>query len=193
MVHQAYCSSVAMNLLFEKKHFVLIDFSASKIEISVIANGLVIALGLIKIGTWKIFRFLKNHFFRKHKMEVTEKEIETLVATLKRNGNKDEVKIKYKNIETKEIDDLMKILFSVINDELVGTMELAANEPEIEKIIRNGVYFTGGGSTFEYLLSQIKLGEGIQFHLSKTPLLDNIEGLKIIMGDKLKFKEYLMI
>ena len=93
MAYQSCCAAISMNLLFEKKDFILIDFSSSKIEMTVFANYLIISQGIIKLGTWEIFSLLKNHFRRKHKIEISDTEIEDLLITLKQNQINDEVKI----------------------------------------------------------------------------------------------------
>jgi len=56
----------------------------------------------------------------------------------------------------------------------------------------NGIYFTGGGSTNDFLRDQIKLGDGIKSTLSQNPLLDNINGLEKVMADRDKYKDYIM-
>ena len=71
-----------MNILFEKKNFILIDFSSSKIEIIVFANSLIISEGVIRLGTWKVFRLVKNYIRRKYKIELIDKEIEDILTGL---------------------------------------------------------------------------------------------------------------
>jgi rod shape-determining protein MreB and related proteins len=125
-------------------------------------------------------------------MPLSEKEIEDLLTNFIDVQNIDEIKIQYKTIKTKEIQDLLDNFFNLVNDQILETIELVSNHPDIEKIIINGVYFTGGGSTIDYLRKQIKLDSRIKSTVSQTPLLDNINGLKVIMADKDKFKNYIM-
>jgi len=168
----------------------LIDFSSSKIEMVVFANSLIISDSAIRFGTGKIFRVLKNHIRRKYKVELVDKEIEELLNSL--NSNKDELKINYTTIKTVEIIDLLTNLFNLVNDELIETLERVSTHPDIQKVIMNGIYFTGGGSTFTYLREKIKLDDSIKTTLSLNPMLDNINGLKEVMANREKFKVYTM-
>ncbi len=193
MVHQSCCSAVGLNILFEIKNFILIDFSSSKIEIIVFANSLIISEGVIRLGTWKIFKLLKNYVRRKYKIELNDKEIEDILTGLHKNETNSDVKIQYTTIKKKEIQDVLDNLFNLVNDEFIETMERVSNHPDIEKVIMNGIYFTGGGSTIDFLRDQIKLDDRIKRSLSQNPLLDNINGLKQIIADREKFKNYIMV
>jgi rod shape-determining protein MreB len=192
MVHQSCCSAVGLNILFEKKHFILIDFSSSKIEIVVFANSLIVADGVIRFGTLKIFKLLKNYIRRKYKIELGDKEVEGILTSISTNENDDELTIKYTTFKTKEIIDLLSNLFNLVNDEFLETIERASNHPDIEKVIINGAYFTGGGSSNRYLREQIKLDERMKRSFSQNPLMDNVNGLKQIIASREKFKNYIM-
>jgi len=192
MIHQCYCAAIGLNILFEVKNFILIDFSSSKIEITIFANSLLISVGSLRLGTWKIFVIVRNYIHRTYKIDLSEKEIEDLLTNFKNVENLDEIKVQYKTIKTKDIRDLLDNFFNLVNDQILETIELVSNHPDIEKIINNGVYFTGGGSTIEYLRKQIKLDSRIKCTVSQTPFLDNINGLKVVMADKIKFKNYIM-
>jgi rod shape-determining protein MreB and related proteins len=193
MIYQSFCSAIAMNILFEKRHFVLIDFSSSKIEISVFANGLIISSGVVRMGTWKIFRLLKNYLKRKYQIEATEIEIESLFEKVESIENQDEIDIQYTIVKTSEIKTLLANFFSIINDELMEVIERVSNHSDIQKVIMNGIYFTGGGSAIHYLREQIRIDSGLKSTLSQNPLLDNINGLKKVIADKEKYKTYLMV
>lgn len=193
MAFQSCCAAIGLNILFEKKNFILIDFGASKIEIIVFANSLIISDGVIRFGTWRILRLLKNYFRRKHKVELTDKEVEDVLTLLNKNMASDEIKVKYTTIKVKEIQDLLDSLFNLVNDELIETIEKVSSHSDIEKVLTNGVYFTGGGSTINFLIDQINLDKRIKRNLSPNPLVDNINGLKQIMADKEKFKNYVMV
>jgi rod shape-determining protein MreB and related proteins len=193
MIHQSCCSAVGMNILFEKRNFILIDFSSSKIEITVFANSIIISEGVIRLGTWKIFRLLKNHVRRKYTIELSDKEVQDILTGLNKKETRDEIKIHYKTIKIKEIQDVLDNFFNLVNDEFIEAIERVSNHPNIENVIMNGVYFTGGGSLIEFLREQIKLDARIKRSLSQNPLLDNINGLKQIMADREKFRNYIMV
>jgi rod shape-determining protein MreB and related proteins len=192
MVHQCFCSAVGMNILFELKNFILIDFGASKIEMIVFSNSVIISEGVIKLGTWKIFRLLKNYVRRKYKIELNDNEINDILIALKENKTKDVVKIQKTTINVEEIQDVLDNVFELVNDEFTETIERVSNHPDINQVIMNGIFFTGGGSTIDFLRDQIRVDDRIKRTLSRDPLLDNINGLKQIMADKKKFKNYLM-
>jgi len=191
MIHQSCCSAVGMNLLFEQKHFILIDFGSSKIEMTVFANSIPISVGIIRMGTSKISRLLKNFLRRKHKLNVSENEINFLFAELKKHT--DEIKIRYATIKISEIQDVLDNFFAIVNDEFIETIERVSSHENIEKAITTGVYFTGGGSTIDFLRDQIKVDSRIKRTVSQDPLLDNVNGLKIIMADRDRFKNYIMV
>jgi rod shape-determining protein MreB len=193
MVYQSCCAAVGMNILSEKKNFILVDFSSSKIEMIVFANSLIISQGVIRLGTWKILRLIKNYVRRKYKIELGDKEIEDILTKANKNQTKDEIEIQYTTIKIKEIQDLLDNFFNLVNDEFIETIERVSSHPEIEKVIMNGVYFTGGGSAIDFLREQIKLDDRIKRSLSQNPLLDNIDGLKQIMLDRERYKNYIMV
>lgn len=192
MVHQSICAALSMNLLFEKKHFVLVDFSSSKIELTVFASSIIISECVIRNGTWRIFRLIRNFLRRKYKIEVSDNEIDSLLTTLN-SKTSDEIKIQYTQVKTGEIQDLLDNFFTLVNDEFTEAIERVSNHTDIDKVILNGIFFTGGGSAIDFLRDQIKLDNRIKRTTSQNPLLDNINGLKEIMKDKVKFKNYVMV
>lgn len=193
MVHQSCCSAVGLNILFEKRNFILIDFGSSKVETTVFADAFPVAMGVIKFGTWKIYRLVKNHLRRAHKIDPSDQEIENVFSSLHSDPTRQEIIIQHRTVQTKEIQALLDNLFSLINDEILDTIEQVSNHPGIEKVIANGVFFTGGGSAMDYLRNQIKFDSRIRCTVSPTPFLDNINGLKMIMADKARFKDYVMV
>lgn len=190
--HQASCAAIGMNLLFEKNHFILVDFGASKIEITIVANNLIVAEGLVRMGTWKIASLITNLIRRKHKIEISETEVENILMRMNTQSAEDEIKIQHVAIKIKELQEVLNNFFYLVNDMFLEAIERAGNHPDLEKILMNGIYFTGGGSAIDFLRNQIMPDSRIKRTLSQNPLLDNIEGLKSIMNDPVKYKNYLM-
>lgn len=190
MIHQSCCSAVGMNVLFERKHFILIDFGCSKIEMSVFANSVPISVGLIRMGTWKIFSLLRNFLKRKYKLEVSDSDVESLLSDL--GQSKGEIRVQYVTVSVTEIQALIDSFFSLVNDEFIGAIEAVSDHGNIGGILANGIYFTGGGSTIDFLRDQIKL-DGLHRTTSQDPLLDGINGLKKIMADRERYKGYIMM
>jgi rod shape-determining protein MreB and related proteins len=192
MVHQCICSAVGMNILFETKDFIVIDFSSSKIDIVVFANSLIISEGVVRMGTRQISKLLRNHLRRKHKIELNEGESEDVLKGLS-HGRTGEVKIQHATLNVEEIQALLDNFFSLVNDEFMEAIEQVSDHPDIEKVIRNGVYFTGGGSTIGVLRDQIQSDDRIKRTLSSDPMFDTINGLKRIMAEREKFSNYIMV
>ncbi len=192
MIHQSCCTAIGLSILLEKKNFVIIDFSSSKIETTIFSDGRPLSVGVFRMGTWQIFRLIRNHILRKYRIDLSDKEIMDLLGDMngiKLNG---ELKVQYTIITTSEINELLASYFNLVNDDILETFERISDDSNINKILFNGVYFTGGGSTIEYLRKQIKLDDRITINVSQTPLLDNINGLKIVMKEKEKYRNYIM-
>ena len=193
MVHQSSCSAVGMNLLFEKKHFIIIDFGSSKIELTIFANSLIISEGVVRVGTLRIFRLLKNYLRRKYKIEVSDKDINVLLTSLNDNKTQDEIKIQYTTVKSSEIQNLLDNFFNLVNDEFIEAIERVSSHSDIERVLTNGIFFTGGGSMIEFLRNQIKVDNRIKRTVSENPMLDNINGLKEIIKERDKYKNYIMV
>ena len=191
MIHQSCCAAIGLNILFEKKHFILIDFGQSKIEMTLFANSLPISVGVIRMGTSKIYRLIKNFLKRKYKIDVSHKEIDFIMTELKETKN--EIKIQYTKVKVIEIKDLLDNFFTIVNDEFIETIERVSGNSNIDKALKTGVYFTGGGSTIDSLREKITLDNRIKRTVSQSPMLDNINGLKKVMSDRERFKNYIMV
>jgi rod shape-determining protein MreB and related proteins len=192
MIHQSCCTAIGLNILLEKKNFVIIDFSSSKIETTIFSDGRPISVGVLRMGTWQIFRLTRNHILRKYRINLSDKEITDLLTDMNDLKLKDELKVQHTTIATNEINELLANYFNLVNDDILETFERVSGDNNINKIFANGVYFTGGGSAIEYLRKQIKLDDRIKISVSQAPMLDNINGLKIIMKDKEKYRNYIM-
>lgn len=192
MIHQSCCAAIGLNILLEQKNFVIIDFSSSKIETTIFSDGRPISVGVFRMGTWQIFRLIRNHILRKHRISLSDKEVLDLLTEMTDIKLKGDLKVQYTTISTSEINELLDSYFNLVNDDILEAFERVSGDNNINKIFANGVYFTGGGSAIEYLRRQIKLDDRIKITVSRTPMLDNINGLKIIMKDKEKYRNYIM-
>ncbi|CAN5306362.1 rod shape-determining protein [soil metagenome] len=192
LIHQCCSIAIGLNILFEKKNFVLIDFSASKFQISIFINGLLASVGMVKIGTLKIIQILKNYLLRSHQINVNASEILDILNDFPRHQNAGQVRIQNVSVETRNLHEVMKGYFQFVNDEVQTTLDNLKSDPGLKKALSNGVYFSGGGSLTDYFRQQISLPEGVPVHVSKTPLHDSVNGLLKVMIDKNKYKEYLM-
>ncbi|WP_028980435.1 rod shape-determining protein [Sporocytophaga myxococcoides] len=190
MIYQSYCTAVGLNLLFEKKDFILIDFSFSKIEITVFVDSIPISVGVIKMGTSKIFRLFKNFLRRKYNLNISDKEVESILKGV--NNVQSEIKIQSMTIKVSEIHNLLDNLFVLVNDEFMETIE-RVNIKDIGKVMKNGVYFSGGGSAIDFLRDKIQIDREIKRTTSKNPMLDNINGLMKIIAEKDKFRSYFIV
>lgn len=191
MIHQPCSSAIGMGILFEKKDFILVDFSASKVEITVFANSLPISVGAIRIGTWKLQHALRNYIFRNHHLNLTDNRLETLLFDLPKLGN--EYQIEYKTIKTDELRQALNPYFTIIEDQILETLEKAGNHQRINQIMSNGFQFTGGGAYVNWLTEKIALNGKINITVSSNPLLDNINGLKKVIQNPEHYRNYLMV
>src|SRR5690606_10317499 len=125
MDDQLCSAAIGMEILFEKKDFVLVDFSASKAEIAVFANSLPISTGAIRIGTWRLQHSLRNYIFRNHHLSLTDKQLEFLLFNLPNLG--DEYRLERKAIKTGELREVLNPYFIIIEDQILETLERAGN------------------------------------------------------------------
>ncbi|MGB3181003.1 MAG: rod shape-determining protein [Cyclobacteriaceae bacterium] len=190
MIHAACSSAIGMGILFKMKDFILVDFSASKVEITIFANSLVISEGAIRIGTWQLQHALRNYIFRKHDLTLTDQQLESLLFDLPKLG--DECQIQHKTIKTDELREVLNPYFIIIEDQILETLERAGNHKRIDQIISNGFRFTGGGAYVYWLTDKIALNGKMNTTVSSNPLLDNINGLKKVLQNPKQFHNYLM-
>jgi rod shape-determining protein MreB len=191
MLWSSCATAIGMGILFEKKHFIVIDFSASKFEITVFANGLIVSDGFLRMGVSKIHALLRNHFFRKYNTTISDTELEQALRELA-DDKQATVKIQHLPITRNEIDEVLHAYFVFVNDMFQETIERVASHPDIAKIVSNGIFFTGGGSAFEYLRKQIHPSNRIRSTKSENPNYDCIQGLKTVMNSVEQYKNYLM-
>jgi rod shape-determining protein MreB len=190
MIHQPITSAISMKLLFEKKDFVLMDISASKVSVTVFSNSEQIATGTIRMGTWKLQNALRNYIFRKHNLKISTSESENILENLSNLG--DVYEIKHTSISTKELKEILVPYFAIIEDQIQETLELASSNQSINKILSNGFFITGGGSKINYIIEKISILEKVKYKKSSTPLLDNIIGLKEVMKKPSLYESYLI-
>ncbi|MBN8650424.1 MAG: rod shape-determining protein [Cytophagales bacterium] len=191
MVYQSCCAAIGLNTLFTQKNFIIVDFGSSKIEITVFANSLIISTGFVRMGTDKIYRLVKNHIRRRHNLHLSDRDVEFLLDALKENLKV--LQIQEVSIKADEIRELLSHFFYLVNDELVDIVERISKHNDINKILTNGIYFTGGGSLNNFLREQIKIGDQFKRTFSSNPLLDNINGLKKILSERDKYKSYILV
>ena len=191
MIVQSCCAAAGLDILFEKKHFILVDFGYSKVEITVFLNSIPISVGLVRMGTARIYSLLKNHIKRKYNIHPAEKEIDSILTELKQSHA--EITIQDTTIPGTEINDLLDYFFVLVNDTFLETMERVKVHSDLEKVKAGGVYFTGGGSAIDFLREKMIADSQLKNTVSQQPLMDNINGLRKIITDKEKFKDYLLV
>jgi len=191
MIYQSCCSAIGLNILFEKKHFILIDFGYSKIEMTLFANSLLISTGVIRMGTSKIYRLIKNHLKRNYELSVTDREVDSILNELKIDNF--EIKIQNVTVQSSGLKDILDNFFALVNDEFLEIIERVSNHRDIDKVITAGIYFTGGGSTIDFLRDKIMFDSRIKRTVSQNPMIDNINGLKKILVERGRFKNYIMV
>ena len=190
MIYQSFCAAIGLNILSEQKHFLIVDFGSSKIEMSVFVNGLPVSDRVIPMGTSKIFGLVRNVLKRNYKLSVFDVEIHSMLSDLRRiNGG---IRVQHVTVHVDEIHSLLDHFFSIVNDALMEVIEGVSSHSEIGKALSNGIYFTGGGSTIDILREKITIDNRIKTTVSKTPLLDNINGLEKVIAEREGYTRYLI-
>lgn len=188
MIYQPYVAALGIGILSEKKDFILVDFSASKVEISVIANQEVISTGMVHFGTWKIKKVLFNFISRNFNLQLTDIELNNMLLSLPHTPSQ----LKPHTIDSQEVFNHLSACCTFIEDELMETIEKVDEHPSIDKILDNGIYFTGGGSYIEWIIKRLATGTKLNYYTSQTPLLDTIQGLMKVIRNPKEFDRYLM-
>lgn len=191
MLHQSSAAAIGLNILFRKKDFVIVDFSASKIEFTIFINSLIADGQIINIGTWKLRKVIKNFVFRKSKESLNDTETDAILINLAEN--KEHISFRGKQLLKGELLEVIEHYFFFIEDEILELFERASNHPQIQKVMANGLYFTGGGSKIGWLVEKIAEMAKLKFTVSSQPQLDNINGVSYVMNHPDKFKDYLMV
>jgi rod shape-determining protein MreB len=189
LIMQCFTSAIGMKILFEKKDFILIDFGASKIEVSIFSDSLPIAQSALRIGTWKINKLIKNFISRQYDVTLSDEDIDTLMLSI---SNKEEIHVKNIAIPISEINELVSHYFVLANDTILESLESISKHPKLSYIQKNGVYFTGGGSANSFLRNKIvSIGE-LRSEVSKEPHLDSVNGLVEVIKSPETFKDYII-
>ncbi|MEO1051857.1 MAG: rod shape-determining protein [Bacteroidota bacterium] len=189
MIHQPCCVALAMGILLEKKEFVLIDFSATKMEITVFSKGIPLVTGIVRMGTWRLKLAIKNYIFRTYGTVLKSDQLTHLFLNAHETHT---IEVDGKPIE---IEGLLKVLepyFMVIEDQILEAIESVSTHASIAKIVANGIYVSGGGAKLPWLVDRLRSIGKINYTISKQPLLDGINGLIKVMKGPDKFKSYLM-
>jgi rod shape-determining protein MreB and related proteins len=191
MIYQPVCSAIGMGVLFEKKDFILVDFSASKVEVTVFSDAQPIAGGAIRIGTWKLKQLIINQVSRSHKIVLADFQVEDLLRDLPQLPTF--IEIEHKQIGVDELRSKIDACFTLIEDRIFEIFEEASSNSNINRILANGVYFTGGGSHLGWLTKRLALGGKMIHSTSPTPLIDNANGIAKVLLEPDLYNGYLMV
>jgi len=194
MIHQSVCAAISLNILFERRNFILIDFSATKVEISVFIDSRIYSSGNVRMGTWKIHELVVNYVRRRYQVEVNEAQVaQALLGIESLNDSKDaQVAIADHQLLVVELKAILRSYFQIVNDMLLTAVEMMTRHPYYQRVLANGIFFTGGGAVVNCLREQLLPDLDMSQTVSRTPFLDNINGLQIAIRDYEKYKHYLM-
>ncbi len=191
IIHQPCSAAIAMDILLHKKDFILMDFGASKLEITVFSESIPISSSSIRIGTWKLKQVLKNFIFRNYESIASSEELNTILEAM---SNPNSIfKTDYKEVSSHELIEALNPYFLMIEDQILETIERVGSHKRFDKIITNGIYFTGGGSKLDWMLKRFTQNLSTDFEVSTTPFLDNINGIDKIIQNPGLYKRYLMV
>jgi rod shape-determining protein MreB len=192
LVEQCFSASIGMGILFEKKDYILIDFGADKIEMTLFCDSKPVESAVLKLGLQKIMNLVKHFLQRKHQLNLSDAEILTLLNQHDIQLAKGKVQIESIEVELGELDAVLAHYFFLVNDEMSASLERLSKQHNSTKLRSNGIYFTGGGSAIESLRKYINPQSDLRFQVSKSPLLDNIHGLGKLMTNPSAYKDYIL-
>ncbi|MDJ1499430.1 rod shape-determining protein [Xanthocytophaga agilis] len=193
MIYQNICAALGMNILHEKKDFILIEWGASKFDISVFVKGFPVSVGSVRMGIRTLSNLLLNHLSSNYQVPIINKDIEHILMDLKAISSKNEFRIGTTIISFQSIQPILDAYFTFVNLEIQNTLAAVKTSVDLEKVMSKGVHYTGGGSIFEYMRKQLTFDQEISYTLSQSPLLDTINGLKMVITQPTAYKPYLMI
>lgn len=182
LIPQPYCAAVGLGILAEKKDFVLIDFGASKTEITVFTNATVVAQGSVRFGTWKLKQMVKNHL-KNQQQTLSNQEIDQLIKLPSQT-------IEGKGIEQESLQEVYNLFIGILKDKILEVIELARQKHNLDTALGNGVYFTGGGANIDWLVEQIGQTCDFNYQISQNPLLDVSNGLIKIINQHEVYQKY---
>lgn len=185
LVQNCYSAAIGMDILNHKKHFTIIDFSESKVEISVLEHLKIVKSDSIRLGTNRLREAIQLHLSTQHHLNVTDEDLNHILESLPLLG--DNMLIQKKTIDTSPIYDLIEAYLTVIDDVIKRTILLSGTIREFEK-----VYFTGGGSQISWIIERLTSNLSSEYSVSKNPSHDAINGLIRIIQNPEKFKDILL-
>lgn len=192
LVEQCFSASINMGILFEKKDYILIDFGADKIEMTLFCDSRPVESAVLKLGLQKVVDLVKHFLQRKYQLNMSDAEILALFKGHDIPLAKEKIQIKSIEVELGELEAVLVHYFFLVNDELSVSLERLSKQHNSVKLKSNGIYFTGGGSAIEFLRKYISPQSDLRFQVSKSPLLDNIHGLGKLMANTSAYKDYIL-
>jgi rod shape-determining protein MreB len=186
LVSQPYCSAISMGILFEKKHFILVDIDAGKIEMSAFSDSRIIASESIRFGTLKLKKILRNCLFRLYDVEPSDEDLEYVFENL--SDFSETCRVGDKTIKSEDLQKAIDPCFMIIEDQLLELLEKASRDPNADKIMANGYIFTGGGSNIPWVVKRMTLNSQMKVALSSNTFLENIYGLTDIINEPKRYK-----
>lgn len=181
--------ALSMGILTPQQSFLMVDFSASKFEVTAFVNGKPIASQTLRLGTQKLEKLIANHLKRAHGLEASTDEVRQILNS--HVSKEATITLQYKSIELAPIKQITDNYLSLAEDSLLSCIE-SLGPGKVHRIKEQGIYFTGGGSLFLGLCEELANRIDFPAQFSQNPQSDVIEGLKLVSGDPDRFRDYLM-
>ncbi len=191
MIDQSVTASIGMGILFDKKDYILVDFGCEKIQMTVFADSMPLESTFLRMGMQKIIDLAKHFLRRNHQLDLRDEEIIDMLEKLSLPDVAGKHTVKQQEIDPRAIEEVVSHYFFLVNDELAACLERISTHRNFSKIVLNGAYFTGGGSAIEFIRKQINISSDLKCHISKTPLLDTINGLGKLIADHTAYNAYM--
>ena len=190
LIYNAVAISIGLKILFEKKDFIVIDFSASKIEVTVFSNSKPVENRIIRFGCVKLQRALGNYINRKYKVNPSKDQLFRMFKNYRFGINDKLFKIHNITITSQEVKKILEHYFIIIDDLLLECLE-SLDTTSYSKVLSNGIFFSGGGSYLDQICKRIAQPIRAPYSVSKNPDLDVINGIREVIKCPEKFNSLL--
>ena len=191
LVYSPVSIAIGQNILFEKRDFIIVDFSASKVEITVFHDAEIIAKNHVRFGVIKLKKVLENHIKRNYKVAPSDDHLTRILQNYTAGANEKTIKIQNVSIPMSALQIALERYLLIAEDMLLECLE-SIDVIIRAKVLRNGLFFSGGGAYYKQICKRLANSLETGYSMSSSPELDVINGLKLIIRDPKKYSAQLM-
>ncbi len=191
LIYSPVAIAIGQQLLFEKRDIIIVDFSASKVEITVFHDAEIIAKNHVRFGVIKLKKVLQNHIKRNYKVAPSDDHLTRILQNYTAGANEKTIKIQNVSIPMSALQIALERYLLIAEDMLLECLE-SIDVIIRAKVLRNGLFFSGGGAYYKQICKRFANSLETGYSMSSSPELDVINGLKLIIRDPKKYSAQLM-